>query len=407
MAASRFRILSTGILFLVLALLSACSSDTSQSQQGGFAPEVGVVTLMPTRVVLTTELLGKTASFLRAEVRPQVNGILNERLFTEGAEVKKGDVLYVIEPETYRAAYDNAKAAFAKAEANLGVIDIKARRIAGLRRTNAVSVQDDDDTKAALAQAKAELSAMQAQLESARINLERTRITAPIGGHISKSTVTAGVLVSESMPESLATIYQMDPMYVDVTKSANDVMRLRKVLTEKGRMKGDEQETEVVLILDDGSQYKHKGLLQFTDVGVNEATGSVTLRAVFPNPQNVLLPGLFVRAILTEGEYEDAVVVPQRAIVRDNKGNPMVFVVGEDNKIALRPIETGTAVDSGWFVKKGLALGEKVVVEGLQRLRPGMAVRPMPFEASAPAAGQAPGEKTAEKPQAAPQGKAE
>jgi membrane fusion protein (multidrug efflux system) len=370
------------LVAIVSALaLYACGRNQTTGQQGIQALEVAVITLVAQPVTHTSELPGRTASFLRAEVRPQVTGIITSRLFTEGSEVQKGDVLYEIEPDTYQAVFNNAQAALAKAKANLEVIEIKARRIEGLRRNNAVSVQDNDETKAALAQAKAEVSSTQAMLETAHINLERTKITAPVSGSIGKSSVTAGVLVSGNQPEPLATIYQLDPMYVDVTRSANEIQQLRRALAQR-EDQGDTPatQTNVELIFDDGTPYPHKGMLRFTDVSVNEATGAVTLRAEFPNPKHELLPGLYVRAILHEGA-EEAILIPQKAVIRDNKGNPMVFVVDAESKANLRPIKTGKEIGSSWHIISGLSAGEKIVVEGFQRLRPGMpviAVEPEP-----------------------------
>ena len=383
---------AAGLICLSL-LLCACKQETSRGSMPGMAPEVGFVELKPARVILTTELVGRTVSFLQAEVRPQVRGIIRAREFAEGGNVTQGQVLYQIEPESYQAIHDNAKAALAKAEANLEVLRLRARRVAELRKNNAISQQDNDDAQAAHAQAQAEVAACTAALETATINLNRTHITAPISGRISKSSVTVGALVTADQPAPLATIHQLDPMYVDVTQIAEDLVLLhRKVLAHGHTVAEAAEQHRMWLILKDGTRYEFPGKLQFTDVGVNEATGTVTLRAEFPNAQKVLLPGLYVRIELIEGEDEHALLVPQRSILRDNRGNPLVLVVKADNTAERRPIKTGKASGENWIVLEGLEVGEKVIVEGIQRVRPGNPVRAVPYEAQASAA---PSEKTA------------
>ena len=400
-----------GLLCLFVPLLSACNQDAGGPKGQAMAPEVGVVEIKPQRVILTTELVGRTVSFLQAEVRPQVRGIIRAREFAEGGDVAQGQVLYQIEPDSYQAVYDNSNAALAKAEANLEVTRLKARRVSELRKNNAISQQDNDDAQAAYAQAQAEVAACKAALETATINLNRTRITAPISGRISKSSVTVGALVTADQAAPLATIHQLDPMYVDVTQTAEDLVQLhRKVLSRGGTVAEAVEHHPLWLILPDGSRYEFPGKLQFTDVGVNEATGTVTLRAEFPNPQKVLLPGLYVRAELTEGENEHALLVPQRSILRDNRGNPLVLVVKPDGTADRRPIKTGKSSGESWIVLEGLAPGDTVIVDGIQKVRPGAPVRAVPFvdktaatSASGVAAPGASGAPAAGKPAEAPQ----
>ena len=380
-------------------LLCACDSGTRPQGAPTMIPEVGVVELAPSRVVLTTELVGRTVSFLQAEVRPQVRGIILAREFAEGGEVKQGQALYRIEPESYRAVNDNARAALTKAQANLEVTRLRARRVAELRKNNAVSQQDHDDAQAAYAQAQAEVAACVAALATATINLNRTSITAPISGRIGKSSVTVGALVTADQPAPLATIHQLDPMYVDVTQTAEALVQMHRQMLAHGHASFAEAADQhpLWLILRDGTRYEYPGALRFTDVGVNEATGTVTLRAEFPNPKNVLMPGLYVRIELIEGENDQALLAPQRGILRDNRGNPLVLVVKEDGTAERRPIKTGKAYGDSWIVLEGLAAGEKMIVDGLQRVRPGSPVRAVPFGAPVAAPAASP-----EKPGAAP-----
>jgi membrane fusion protein (multidrug efflux system) len=290
--------------------------------------------------------------------------------------------LYQIEPESYRALSDNAKAALAKAEANLEVTRLKARRVAELRKNNAISQQDDDDAQALYAQAQAEVAACTAALAEASINLNRTSITAPISGRISKSSVTVGALVTADQPTPLCTIHQLDPIYVDMTQTAEDLVQLqRKLLSHGGGVAEAAERYPLRITLKDGTRYEFPGTLRFTDVGVNEATGTVTLRAEFPNPQHMLPPGLYVQAELTEGVDERALLVPQRSILRDNRGNPLVLVVKADGTAERRPIKTGKAYGESWILLEGLAAGDKVIVDGIQKVRPGAPVRAVPYVA--------------------------
>jgi membrane fusion protein (multidrug efflux system) len=367
-------------------LLGACERGSpGAGEQQTVVPEVSYVEISPARVSLTTELVGRTVSFLQAEVRPQVRGIIRARHFVEGGDVFQGQVLYEIEPDSYRAAHDSALAALAKAQASLEVAGLRARRTAELRKTNAISRQDNDDAQAAHSQARAEVAACRAALDAAVIDLDRTRITAPITGRISKSSVTVGALVTADQTAPLATIHQLDPMYVDVTQSADDLLRLRKVLAEgEGRVPGTVD--NIGLVFNDGTPYAHQGKLEFTDVGVNEATGTLTLRVEFPNPDQMLLPGLYVRTVFSEGENTQALLVPQRSTLRDNHGDPLVLVVTPEGKAERRPIKVGRNYGENWIVLDGLSAGEKVIVEGIQKVRPGGPVQAVPMSGAPDAA---------------------
>ena len=371
-------------------LLSACG----QSQQGGQAPaqapEVTVATIAPQPVTLTTVLPGRTSAHLVSEVRPQVGGIIQKRLFREGSDVKAGEALYQIDPATYQAAYNNAKATLAKAEANALPARLKAERFAGLSKVRAVSQQDNDDAQAAQRQTEAEVTAAKAALDTARISLSYTRVSAPISGRIGKSSVTPGALVTASQTAPLATIQQADPIYVDVTQSSAEVMRLKRELASGSMKKAGAAGAKVKLLFEDGSAYAHEGTLQFSDITVDQSTGVVTLRAEFPNPAGDLLPGLYVRAVLEEGVREQAILVPQGAVSRDSKGLPLVMTVKADGTVEPRPIATARVVGDKWLVASGLNAGDRVVVDGLQKARPGAKVKAVEAEpAPVPQAGQA------------------
>jgi membrane fusion protein (multidrug efflux system) len=342
-------------------------------------PEVSVITIETQRVTLSTELSGRVAASLTAEVRPQVGGIIQNRLFTEGSDVKAGEVLYQIDPASYQAAHDGAQAALAKAEANLLPVKLKADRYKELLTSEAVSGQDLDDAVAALKLTEADIQSAKASLEAARINLAYTKVTAPISGRIGRSSVTNGALVTASQPTPLATIQQLDPVYVDVTQSSSDMLRLRKAL-ESGRTTTSEKQAKVALTLDDGSQYPQPGILKFTEAFVDESTGSVTLRTLFPNPKLTLLPGMFVRATLEEGVREQGILVPQRGVTRNPAGSAMVMTVGADEKVEPRVIQADRTVGENWLVNEGLKPGDRVILEGLQKARPGTPVKAVPFE---------------------------
>ena len=350
-------------------------------------PEVGIVVVKQEKVALTTELSGRTSPQLLAEVRPQVGGIIQKRLFTEGSEVSKGQVLYQIDPASYQAAFASAKAAESRAEANLFSVRLKAGRYQDLVKINAVSQQDNDDAQASLKQAEADVASTKAAVETARINLAYTKITAPISGRIGRSTVTDGALVTASQTAALATIQQLGSMYVDVTQSSADLLKLKQNLASGMLKKGESAQAKVKLLLEDGTPYPLTGTLKFSEVTVDQSTGSITLRAVFPNPKQTLLPGMFVRAVLEEGVIDQAILIPQRGVTRNPAGGAVVMVVGTEDKAEPRPIKVVRTVGDSWLVSDGLKVGDRVILEGLQKARPGTPVKPVPFGAPpAPAA---------------------
>jgi membrane fusion protein (multidrug efflux system) len=361
-------------------LTLACGKGRSGPPQQG-PVEVGTVTVNPEKVVLTTELPGRTSPYLVAEVRPQVNGLIRERAFEEGSNVKAGALLYQIDPAPYQAAYEQAKATLAMAEANVPAARLRAERLKGLVEIRATGRQNYDDALAALQQAEASVAASRAAVESARINLSYTPIRAPIPGRTGKSSVTVGALVTAYQPVPLAVVQQLDPIYVDVTQSSADLLRLRQSL-ESGRLKrSGESWSRVKLILEDDKVYSREGKLKFRDVTVDPTTGSVSLRMVFPNPDNVLLPGMFVRAIVEEGVNEEAILAPQQGVTRDQKGLPYALVAGKDGKVEQRMLTLDRTIGDRWLVTKGLAAGDRVIVDGLQRIRPGADVKAVPFTA--------------------------
>lgn len=375
---------------LISAALLAALSGCGQGQQAGGPPpagepEVAVVTIAPQRTTLTTVLPGRTSPYLVSDVRPQVGGIVQKRLFKEGSEVKVGEALYQIDPATYQAAYDSAKAALARAEANALPARLKAERFGALVKVRGVSQQDNDDAQATHRQAEAEVLSAKAALETARINLSYTRVSSPISGRIGKSSVTPGALVTGNQAAVLATVQQTDPIYVDVTQSSSEVLRMKRDLASGKLKKAGADGAKVKLLFDDGTAYAQEGALQFSDITVDQSTGVVTLRAVFPNPGHELLPGLYVRAVLEEGVEEQALLVPQPAVSRDTKGNAMVMVVKDDGVVEPRPITVGRVVGDKWLITSGLNGGERVIVEGLQKAKPGAKVKAVEAGAPAPA----------------------
>jgi membrane fusion protein (multidrug efflux system) len=339
------------------------------------------VTVQTQQVVLTTELPGRTSAYRIAEIRPQVNGLIQKRLFTEGSDVQAGQVLYEIDPAHFQAAYNNAKAALGKAEANLPSIRSRVERYRELLPDKAVSQQEFDDAAAAEKQNLAEIEIWKAMVETASINLGYTHVTAPISGRIGRSNVTDGALVTAHQPVPLATIQQLDPIYVDVPQSTTELLRLRSRM-EDGRLKHDgTNQKKVNLILEDGTAYSSEGTLQFRDVTVDPTTGSVILRVVFPNPKGLLLPGMFVRAVAMEGVNEQAILIPQQAVSRDPKGNPLALIVDAEGKVQQRMLTLDRAVGDQWLVTSGLTPGDRVIVEGIQRVRPGASVKEVPFGA--------------------------
>lgn len=362
------------------AILTGCKDDATQGQaaaQRQMPPtEIMYVTAKTGDQMLETVLSGRTSAFYEAEVRPQVNGILQKKLFKDGTEVKAGDQLYQIDAAPYQAAIKSAEAAVAQAQAALSKASADAKRSTELLKVNAVSKQSDDAAQAALKSARANLKAAQAQLTNAKINLTYTKVLSPITGRISRSEFTEGALMSAYQAQPLTRVQQLDPIYVDVTQTADDLIRIRRDIAS-GALKTDaDGNARVVLKYDDGTTYAHEGRLTFTDVTVNETTGTVNLRAVFPNPDKVLLPGLYVRAQLIEGIRPDSIVLPMQCVMRDAKGNASVYVVGEGNKIEARPVVASRTIGTNWLIDSGLKNGDRVVFQGFQRIRPGAVVTP-------------------------------
>ena len=380
-----FRLISAATAAILLA---ACGPKQSAPPQQ--TPEVGVVTVQPTTVPVVTELPGRTSAFLVAQVRARVDGIVLRREFTEGGQVKAGQRLYKIDPAPYIAALNNAKASLAKAQANLASTTAQASRFKVLVAANAVSKQDYDNAVAAQGQAAADVAAGKAAVETAQINLGYTDVTSPVTGQVGVSQVTPGAYVQASAATLLATVQQLDPVYVDLTQSSLDGLKLRREIQE-GRLKTNGPDAaKVSLILEDGRTYSEKGKLQFTDVTVDQGTGSVTVRAIFQNKDKVLLPGMFVRAKIEEGVNENALVVPQVGITHDQKGQPTALVVGEDNKVALRQLVTSGTYGSNWVVENGLKPGDRVIVQGTDKAKPGMQVKAVAAQLPAsPASGAA------------------
>jgi membrane fusion protein (multidrug efflux system) len=355
-------------------------------------PEVAFQTVVLERAVLTTELPGRTSAYLVAEIRPQVNGIIQKRFFQEGANVKAGSILYQIDPAPYRAAVNQAEASLAASEAGLSAVQSRADRLQKLVKTHAVGEQEADEAQANNEKSLTSVAVAKAALVSARVNLAYTPIKAPITGRIGMSNVTVGGMVTAYQPAALAMIQQLDPIYVDVTQSSAERLRLRRSL-ENGHIKSnDESSKKVKLILEDGTQYPLEGKLQFRDVTVESSTGAVTLRLVFPNPNFVLLPGMFVRAVVEDGIDEHAILAMQQGITRDTKGNAIALVLDSSNKVEQRTLVADRTIGDKWLVTSGLVPGDRVIVEGSQKVRPGLTVKAVPYspQSSKPAEGSGP-----------------
>ena len=369
------RALTRAVLCMLLSLMLLACEEGGKGAPGSSGPrEVVIIKLEPRREVYTTALAGRIASFQVAEVRPQVGGILQQRLFTEGADVKAGQALYQIDPATYEAALDSAQAALMKAEANVTPARLKAERFRELLAIKAVSKQEYDDAQAAFKQAEADVAVNRAAVKTARINLEYTKVRSPISGRIGKSAFTPGALVTANQAQALTSVRQLDPVYVDITQSSQDLLRLRAQFTN-GELRSAAEEAPVRLKLENGAMYPHEGRLQFTDVRVDDSTGMVSLRALFPNPEHILLPGMYVRAVIAEGVDENALLVPQRALRRDPKGQASVLLVDGGGKVDVRLVDVGRTVGDSWQVLSGLKPGDRVIVEGGQNVRPGMSVK--------------------------------
>ncbi|MBP6381401.1 MAG: efflux RND transporter periplasmic adaptor subunit [Pseudomonadales bacterium] len=364
---------ATAVLSAVM-LLAGCGNAGPETPVAPPPPEVGVLTVEAQELQLSVELPGRTSAYLVADVRPQVSGIIRQRLFTEGADVAAGEPLYLIDPDSYEVAVASAEAALAKAQAAAYTARLRSKRFRDLLARQAISRQDADDAFAGEQQADAEVADRRAQLARARIDLRRTRVSSPISGRIGKSDFTPGALVTADQPQAMATVQQLDPMYVDITRSSQDLLRLRDDM-ESGRLRGAaDAAVPVTLLLEDGSTYPHQGKLAFSDVTIDPTTASVTLRAVFPNPRQRLLPGMYVRAMLAEGVRGDAILLPQEAVLRDPQGNASALVVDAEGTATLRPLQVRRSVGPNWLIESGLLPGEQVIRDGLQKVKPGSRV---------------------------------
>ena len=379
------------VALLVPLVLAGCNSGaagggTGAPGAGGAPPpaEVAVVTLKEEPVTLTTELPGRTSPYRVAEVRPQVNGVLQKRFFVEGADVKEGQQLYQIDPAPYQAALDSALAAAQKAVANQSIAGVTLKRNQGLLASHAVSQQDIDNANATYAEAQADVAAANAAVETAKINLTYTKVLSPITGRTGRS-VTVGALVTADQSQALVTIQQLDPIYVDVSQPVSVLLRLERELAAGQIKSAGANQAQVRLQFEDGSAYDQVGQLQFSEASVDQSTGSVILRAVFPNPKDMLLPGMFVRAEIDEGVNERGILVPQQAVTHDVKGEATTLVVNAQDKVELRKITATRAIGDKWLVSAGLAAGDRVIVEGVQKAPPGATVHPTEWTPSAPA----------------------
>ncbi|MBA6340117.1 efflux RND transporter periplasmic adaptor subunit [Colwellia sp. MB02u-10] len=376
------------VLSTLVGIVALTGCDIAAEQSQASAPKavpVGVVTLKSQALTLKKELPGRISAFQIADIRPQVSGILQSRLFTEGKRVERGQALYQINPATFKAELAASEAAVAKAQASIASSKAKASRYSELLKIKAVSQQDFDAADASYKQAEAELLTAKAQQQSAQINLDYSHVSSPISGQISKSSVTVGALVSANQTTALATVTQLDPIYVDLTQSSNELTKLKKAIASGALTVDSTTQTDVELFMEDGSIYSHKGILQFSEVTVDPSTGSVTLRAKFPNPDKLLLPGMYARASIVEGVKANAILVPQRGVSRNSKGEPTAMVVSKDNKVESRILAVDRTVGSNWLVTSGLADGDQLIVEGLQKIRPGAPVAPSEAGSSAAA----------------------
>ena len=366
------RLLLSGAALIGLGL-AGCNSEKAAAPPPQPQAQVSVVVLRPKPVAISAELPGRVAASLVAEVRPQVGGLIKSRLFREGSEVKAGDLLYEIDPATYQAALDSAVASLARAEASVPNAQAKVDRYRDLIRQNAISKQDNDDANAALAQAQADVASAKASLDTARINLAYTRVTAPISGRVDRSTLTPGALVTANQTTALTTIRQLHPINVDVIQSSTNLLKFRSAIAD-GRLKLSGPNVAVKLKLDTGTEYAQSGKLEFAEANIDETTGTFTVRAEFPNPDRLLLPGMFVRAVIQEGIAENSFLVPQRAVGRNTKGEATAKFVGADGKVEERVLVTARSVGNSWLVDQGVKDGERVIVEGAQLVRAGQTV---------------------------------
>ena len=363
------------MLVAAALVLTACGKD-----QGGPPPppEVSIITLKPRAIEITDQLPGRTTAFRVAEVRPQVTGVVQRRLFTEGTEVKAGQQLFQIDSGSYRAALSSAEAALKRAEAQAVTAKLLQERYEPLIAANAVSKQENDEAIAARARAEADVASARAAVDAARINVVYTQVLSPISGQIGRTLVTEGALVTSGQQGPLATIQQLDPIYVDITQSSTEMLRLQRQLAAGEMVKDGNNQAEVTLTLEDGSSYSERGRLKVSEASVDPSTGSVTLRAVFPNPRRELLPGMFVRAQLAQGTRSAALLVPQRGVSHNPKGEATVLIVDKDDKVAERVVTADRAINGEWLITAGLAAGDRVIVDGLQKAKPGNPVKAVP-----------------------------
>jgi len=368
-----------------IAVLLAAGAPLAGCKKKPMAPppaQVSFVTIVEQPVTLTTELPGRVVAHRIAEVRPQANGVILKRLFAEGSNVREGQPLYQIDPATYQAAYQNAQAVVEKDSATLLSAASLLNRYSQLVSSNAVSKQDFDNAQAAEQSAQADLSSAKAAVETARINLVYTNVLSPIAGRIGRSSVTEGALVTANQTSPLAVVQQLDPVYVDAVQPSATLLRLQREYADGQLTTAGKNQALVRLVLEDGHPYEHPGKLQFSEVTVDPGTGSVSLRAVFPNPQGTLLPGMFVHELVQEGVDEDALLVPQRAVTFDPKGEPTAYVLGKDGKVELRTLKTDRAIGDQWLVTDGIQPGDRVIVEGLQKIAPGAPAEGVEFSSA-------------------------
>ena len=368
-------------LALTAPLVACYDQSASLNTKAAAQPiKVGVITLQTQAQTLSSTLPGRTSAFMSAEIRPQISGIVQKRLFTEGTTVKAGQALYQIDPAPYQVAEASAKAALAKAQAQARTAQVNAQRNAELVQIDAISRQAYEESQASAQQSASDVAVAQAALQAARINLGYTRITAPIAGRTSLSTVTPGALVTANQAGVLTTIAQIDPVYVDITQSSTDLLQLKRELAQGRFERVGEGAARITLQLEDGSTYPHAGRLQFTGVNVNPSTGAVTLRAVVPNPDGVLMPGMYVQTLLPTGVSSDALLLPQQAVTRDIAGKASALLVNAEHKVERRPIEVDRAIGNRWMVSAGVAPGDTVIVDGFQRIKVGDTVNPQPVQ---------------------------
>ena len=368
-------------LFFSSVIITAC--DNKPAVKTTMEPEVGVVTLAPSSVNIKSELPGRAVSFEIAEIRPQVGGIIIKRNFIEGDKVSKGESLYQIDPAPLQARLDSAKGALAKAQATANNVRLTLNRQSALIKSNYVSRQDYDTTRSQLNEAQANVAVAKADLEQATINLRYANVTSPIDGISGKSSVTVGALVTANQENSLVTVQRLDPIYVDLTQSVQDFLRLKEEKAN-GKIAQQQGKIPVELMLENGKPYRHTGTLEFSDPAVDETTGSVTLRAIFPNPEGEILPGMYVTALLDEGSQQNVLMVPQQGITHNEQGKATALILDQENVVQLREINAVKAVGNQWLVTAGLRPGDRVIVSGLQRIRPGSKARVLPSKLSTP-----------------------